>query len=225
MVEPFTIALHGVLQNFPEDDTKILIIGAGSIGLCTLAALRGLGSNSEIIVLSRYQFQTEAAYRLGANRVIEGGHTKKIYDEIANLSGGIVKEPIIGKPLLINGVDLTFECVGRKDSLEDSLRMTRNGGQVVLMGEHGVIKNLDWTPIITQDLNVKVAYLYHHAESYKGKQWKTINLAINLLSKGKVDLGWMVTHKFPLNEYKKAFRLTNHRGKNGSIKIAFDFQD
>jgi threonine dehydrogenase-like Zn-dependent dehydrogenase len=225
MIEPFACAIHAVLQNFPYDDDKVLIIGAGSVGLCTLAALRSLGSKAEIIVLSRYRFQTEAAQRLGADRVIQGGRTKDYYDEVAKLSGAIVQKPLIVKQLLIGGVDITFECVGSKGTLVDAFRLTRNGGRVILMGTPGIILNLDWTPIVIQNLDVKAEILYHHAENYEGRTWKAFDLAIELMSSGKVDLSWMVTHKFPLDEYKKAFELTKVRGKNGAIKIAFEFED
>ena len=60
MIEPFAIGLHAVLQNYPEDSEQVLIIGAGTIGLCTLASLRALGSKSEVIVLGRYDFQKKA---------------------------------------------------------------------------------------------------------------------------------------------------------------------
>ena len=44
MIEPFVIGLHTALKNFPQDNEQVLIIGAGTIGLCVLAALRQLGT-------------------------------------------------------------------------------------------------------------------------------------------------------------------------------------
>jgi len=225
MIEPFTIGLHAALQNFPENSDKVLIIGAGTIGLCTLAALRSLGSQAEIIVVGRYKFQAEAAERLGASRVILGSRDNSIYDEITQMSGAVLKNPIMGKPMVIGGVDSTFDCVGSNGSLDDSMRLTRNGGRVIFVGEPGVVHNLDWTPIFTQELEVKAAYLYNHVEKFNGKQWKTFDLAIELMSSGKADLGWMVTHKLRLEDYRQAFELTNQRGKNQAIKIAFEFEE
>ena len=225
MIEPFAIALHAVLQNFPKNDEKVLIIGAGTIGLSIIAALRALGSQSEIIVLGRYGFQAEAARKLGASRVILGSHNNGFYNEIAQWSNGIVKHPIIGKPLVIGGVDATFECVGSSRSLDDAMRLTRNGGRVILVGEAGVVKSLDWTSIFTQELEVRAAYLYNHVESFKGKQWKAFDLAIDLMANGKVDLGWFVTHQLQLEDYKQAFELMTQRGKNHSIKVAFKFDE
>jgi threonine dehydrogenase-like Zn-dependent dehydrogenase len=225
MIEPFAIGLHAVLQNFPDDSDRVLIIGAGTIGLCTLAALRALGSKSEIIVLARYKFQVEAAEKLGASHVILGSRKNSFYNDIAKLSKADLKNPIMGKPLVIGGVHSTFDCVGSKGSLDDAMRLTRNGGRVIFVGDPGVVSNLDWTPILTQELEVKAAYLYHHIENFGGKLWKAFDLAIELMRTGKVDLGWMVTHKFPLEKYNEAFELSNQRGKNMAIKIAFEFDE
>jgi L-iditol 2-dehydrogenase len=225
MIEPFTIGLHAASQNFPKDNDQVLIIGAGTIGLCVLAALRSLGSKSEIIVLARYPFQVEAAERLGASSVILGSRDNHFYQDVVEITGAILKNPIMGKPLVIGGADIIFDCVGSNSSLDDAIRLTRNGGQVVFVGEPGVVQNLDWTPIFTQDLKVKAAYLYNHVENYDGNKWKAFDLAIELLRGGKVDLGWMVTQKFRLEDYPKAFELTKQRNKIRSIKIVFEFDD
>jgi len=225
MVEPFAIGLHAALQNFPQDSEQVLIIGAGTIGLCMVAALRALGSNAEIIAISRYGFQSDAAAKLGATQVIRGSRDSSYYNDVVELTGADLKNPVMGKPLVMGGVDRVFDCVGSNSSLDDAMRLTKNGGQVVFVGEPGIVKNLDWTPIFTQDLEVKAAYLYNHAEEYKGQQWKAFNLAIDLMVNGKVDLGWMVTHKFELDDYKQAFSVTDHKKQGKAIKVAFEFPE
>jgi threonine dehydrogenase-like Zn-dependent dehydrogenase len=104
------------------------------------------------------------------------------------------------------------------------MRLTRNGGKVIFPGEPSIVHNLDWTSIFTQELSVKAAYLYNHVENYDGKQWKAFDLAIKLMDEGKADLGWMVTHKYRLEDYRQALELTHQRGKNEAIKIAFEFE-
>jgi threonine dehydrogenase-like Zn-dependent dehydrogenase len=225
MIEPFAITLHAALQSFPDDSEQLLIIGAGTIGLCMIAALRALGSQAEIIVLGRYDFQLEAANRLGANHVIRTSRDSRFYDEVVRLTGADLKNPIMGKPLVIGGVDRVFDCVGSNSSLDDAMRLTRNGGQVVFVGEPGIVKNLDWTPILTQDLEVKPAYLYNHVEEFNGKIWKTFDLAIELMDNQNLDIGWMVTHKFGLNDYKKAFSVIDQKKLGSAIKVAFEFSE
>jgi len=225
MVEPFATGLHGVLESFPTDKDKVLIIGAGTIGLCTLAALRALGSQAEILILARYPFQAEAAQKLGASKVILPAKDGDFYDEIAGLTSAKVYQPILGKRVVIGGVDLTYECVGSDNSLDDAMRLTRSGGRVVLLGMPGIAKGVDWSSIFVHELDIKGAYIYHHAESYQGKMWKTFDLAIELMAKGEIDLGWMVTHKFQLNDYKHALSMMGSRSKSQAIKAVFEFAE
>lgn len=223
LIEPFAIGLHAALQNFPKDSDKVLIVGVGAIGLGTLAALRALGSQAEILVLARHAFQEQAALRLGASRVIRAAGREAYYAELAELTQARLKRPVIGKPVMVGGADMVFECAGSSASLDDSLRLARNGGRVVLVGMPGLAKGVDWTAIFVQELVVRSAYLYHHAETFRGKRWNTFDLAIDLMARGKVDLGWMVTHRFPLDEYGRAFEMTRRRGGSEAIKIAFEF--
>lgn len=219
LVEPFAVGLHPALQHLPADDETVLILGAGTIGLATLAALRALGSQAHILVAARYAFQAEAAKRLGASDVIRGD----LYAEIARRTGGAGLKPIIGKQVLTGGVDRTFECVGSDSALDDALRLTRPGGTVVLVGVPGIAKNVDWTSIFLKELRVVAAYTYHRAEQFEGRTWSTFELAIDLMASGKVDLGWMVTHRIKLDEYDRAFKLLGQKGNSGVIKAAFEF--
>lgn len=225
MVEPFAVGMHAALQNFPKDDECVLILGAGTIGLTALAGLRALGSRAEIVVLARYPFQAEAAERLGASRVISAGRGNDYLAEVAEMTEAQVYKPLVGKRTVLGGVDCTFECVGSDRSLDDSLRLTRSGGKVILVGVPGIARNVDWTAIFAQELDVRGTYTYNNVEPFGGKTWQAFDLALDLMRRGELDLGWMVTHKFRLEEYDKAFSMLNQRGQNGAIKAVFAFED
>jgi threonine dehydrogenase-like Zn-dependent dehydrogenase len=219
LVEPFACGLHAALQHPPGDDETVLILGAGTIALATLAALRAVGSRAKIWVSARYPFQAEAARRLGASEVLSGN----LYDEIARRTGGAVLKPIVGKQVVTGGVDRVYECVGSDSALDDALRLTRPGGQVVLVGVPSIAKGVDWTSIFAKELEVVAAYTYHHAEQFQGRTLSTFDLAIELMASGKVDLSWMVTHRFTLDEYDKAFKLMGQKRNGGLIKAVFEF--
>lgn len=225
MIEPFSTSLHAVMQNFPADDKQVLILGAGTIGLCTLAALRALGSQAEIVVLARYPFQSDAAHKLGANKVISAGRNDDYYEAIQQLTGASIIKPILGKRVVIGGVDHTYECVGSRNSIDDAMRLTRGGGRVTLLGMSGIVKGMDWTSIFLNELELQGTYIFNHAEKFQGESWKTFDVAIELMSSGKVDLSWMVTHKFQLDEYKRALKMVGSRAENQVIKAVFKFDD
>ena len=222
MIEPFACSLHAVLQNPPHDDETVLIVGAGTIGLCALAAIRAIGSACRAIVLARHPAQVEAARRLGASDVIPGGADH--FEEVARLTGGKLLKPIIGKRVMVGGADRTYVCAGSDSAVDDGLRLTRSGGRVVLVSLPGIAKRIDWSAIFAQELTLSAAYAYHHAEQFQGETWSTFGLTLDLMARGNLDLGWMVTHRFRIDDYAQAFRLHSQRGQSGIIKAVFAFE-
>ncbi len=222
LVEPLACGLHAVLQNFPADDQFVAILGAGTIGLCTLAALRALGSKARVLIAARYPFQAQAAARLGADHVIQTDF-RDGYAQVAELAGGTLLQPILGKQVLSGGFDLTFECVGSDQAIDDALRLTRPGGRVVLVGVPGIARGIDWTTIFAQELTVRAASMYHHAECFAGRTWRTFDLALELFAQKKLDLSWLITHRYPLDQYGRALRELNQRRDFPVIKAVFDF--
>lgn len=221
LVEPLAVGLHAALQYPPRATDTVLIMGAGLIGLVTLAALRATGSKANIWVVARYGFQADAARKLGATEIIDG---KGDYlAEIGKRTDGQVLKPIIGKRILYGGgVDMTYECVGSDSSIDDSMRLTRNRGRVVLVGVPGITKGVDWTAIFSKELEVIASYIYNHAEPYKGENRSAFALALELMQNG-LDLSWLITHKFKLEDYARAFDLLERRGANKAIKAVFEF--
>lgn len=219
MVEPFAVALHAALMHTPAEDETVLILGSGSIGLCMLAALRAVGCNSRILMAARYRFQADAARKLGASEILSGD----TYAEIAKHTGAKVLKPTLGKLVAVGGADWTYECVGSDSALDDSLRLTQNGGNVVVVGVPGIAKNVDWTSIFIKELSVRASYIYNHVDMFEGATWRTFDLALALMASGEVDLSWMVTHRFKLDQYDEALKLHGQRGRSGVIKAVFQF--
>jgi len=219
MVEPYACGQHAVLIDFPKDDETILILGAGTMGLVTLAALRALGSKARILVSARYANQTEAAERLGASEVLRGD----LYPQVAERTGAEILKPLLGRLVVEGGVDRVYECVGSNRSLDDANRLTRSGGKVVLVGIPGIAKGVDWTAIFAQELTVLAARQFHDTEPYQGKTWRAFDLALDLMAKDKLDLGWMISSKYPLRNYRRALSDLAQKGSQGIIKAAFEF--
>ena len=220
MIEPFACGLHAALIDFPKDDETILILGAGTIGLVTLAALRALGSRARILVSARYDFQGQAAQRLGADEIIVGGD---LYEHIARKTDALILKPTIGKRIVQGGVDRVYECVGSDRALDDANRLARSGGKIVIVGVPGLAKGIDWTAIFSQELKVIAATQYHHAEQYKGKQWRTFDLAMDLLTSEVVDLGWMVSQRYQIEDFRDALNHLRNKKRHPIIKAVFEF--
>jgi threonine dehydrogenase-like Zn-dependent dehydrogenase len=220
MVDAFSSALHPVMRNYPKDSDKVLIIGAGVIGICTVIALRILGSKAHIMVLAKHAFQGKIAERYGADKVIY--LRKGYFEEVAKAVGGKLYKPVLGKPVLVGGADVVYECVGKDDSIDDALRFTRAGGKMVLVGLAAVTKKVDWTHIWFKELEVRGDF-YCSTEFYEGKRILTYQLALNFMVEGRLDLSPLLTHKFRLEDYKSAIKATANKAKSKLIKAVFFF--
>lgn len=222
LLEPFACALHGVLK-IPSDRTATLcIIGGGTIGLLTVAALRILGHRNRIIIFAKYPHQQRLASELGADDVLSPNSSR--YAAFCERTGATSYQPELGQQVLLGGVDVTFDCIGSSVTIDDALRFTRSGGEVILVGMPGIPKNVDWTSIWYKQLRVTGAYTYG-LETHNDEQIHTFTLGMRLLQKMEAHLRPLVSTLFPLRDYKRAIQTALNTGKTATVKTAFDLRD
>ena len=107
LLEPFACALHSVLKMPITETATLCVIGGGTMGQLTLAALRTLGYRNRIIVFAKYPHQQQLAQELGADDVLppNGGR----YAAFSELTGAESYQPELGPQVLIGGVAVTFD--------------------------------------------------------------------------------------------------------------------
>ena len=227
LLEPFACALHGVLKakssvgGICNLDSSICIIGGGTIGLLTVAALRILGHRNRIIIFAKYPHQQQLARELGADNVLSPNSGR--YAGFCELTGATPHQPELGQQVLIGGVDITFDCIGSSVTIDDALRFTRAGGEVILVGMPGIPKNVDWTSIWYKQLRVTGAYTYG-LETHNEEEIHTFTLGMRLLQKMETHLRPLVSMLFPLKDYKRAIQTALNTGKTATVKTAFDLR-
>jgi threonine dehydrogenase-like Zn-dependent dehydrogenase len=221
LVEPFSCCLHAALQANPPDEATVLVLGCGTIGLLTIAALRAAGSRCRILAAARYPHQQEMARVLGADVVI--GRERSLYDAVCAETGATRHQPEIGRPTFIGGVSMTFDCVGSGRTIDDALRVTAGQGTVMIVGMPGIPSGIDWTAVWYKELRVLGAYAYG-TETWRGERIRTFALALRLLARGDTPLKPLVTHRFPLDQYRQALAHALLAGRSGAVKVAFDFR-
>ena len=221
LLEPFACALHGVLKANLRDTDEVLIIGAGTVGLLTIAAIRALGKQNRILIIAKYPHQRELAYELGADEILPSD--RLIYTNFCSLTGAESYQPELGKPVLLGGVDVTFDCVASAATIDDALRFTRAQGRVMLVGMPAIPKNIDWTSVWYKELKVSGAYTYG-VESYAGEEIRTFTLGIRLLEQMGDKLVPLIGEKFPLKAYRPALQAAMSTGRSGSAKTVFDLR-
>lgn len=220
LAEPMASSLHPLLRHPPPSDGTVLVIGAGVIGQLLVAAVRAMGMRARVVVLAKYPFQAEMAQRLGADHAILLGRRDEHYDALAALLGGSLLRPMLGKRVIVGGADWTAECVGSARAVDDALRLTRPGGTVVPLGLPSLPRGVDWTPLWLKELRVVGSYAYAREP---GSGRRTMEIVLDWMASGRVDVRSLLTHTFPLEAFRQALATAAGKARTAAFKVAFRF--
>jgi threonine dehydrogenase-like Zn-dependent dehydrogenase len=215
-IEPLACAVHAALRAAPAPGDATLVIGAGSVGLFTVAALRHLTDAGRIICVAKHERQKNEALRLGTTEVV---HPSETYTKLPEMLGTTPYMPELGKPVVMGGAGKVFECVGAPGTMEDALRLTRPGGEVTLVGMPGTKSTLDLTALWYKEIHFSGSYAYS-LENYQGGKTSSFQLALSIAP--RIELQALVGPSFRLDSYKEAIAAARSAGSEGHIKVVFD---
>jgi len=221
LVDAFASALHPVMRTCPATDQTALVLGAGMMGQGVVAALRATGFSGRLLVVAKYPFQAELARHYGADDVIDA--RGDIYQAIAERTGGTLHKPVLGKRVMMGGgAHVVYECVGLDNTVDDALRLAYPGGTVVLIGLIGATRKVDWTFVWLKELTV-TGTLCSSSEDYVGQRKRCYQIILDWMAEGRLDLTPLLTHRFRLEEYKKALAMSFHKSQHQMVKAVFEF--
>jgi threonine dehydrogenase-like Zn-dependent dehydrogenase len=213
LIEPFACCVHAALRGAAAPSDIVIVFGAGTIGLLTVAAVRAFTPPKRLIAVAKHPHQRELARLLGADQVVAPG---ELYQRV-RFATGARRLDALDRPVLLGGADVTFECVGRADSLNDAVRVTRGGGRVVAVGMPGEEK-VDWAPIWQRELTVMGAYAYGVEADGQRTFAKALAAAPDL------HLDRLAGPLFGLGEYREAIEYAMKAGSLNAVKVAFDLR-
>jgi threonine dehydrogenase-like Zn-dependent dehydrogenase len=215
LIEPLACNVAPVRAHPIPDGSRVLVIGAGSMGLLTVASLKAF-AHVDITVLARHRFQAEHAEHLGANRIVltrDGDY----FTELAKITNSRLLKPILGPRINVGGFDASFVCVGNDVAVSDGLRFTRSGGTVVMLGNVARLGSVDWTPMWLKELTVHGSLCYHgHGAGTHGD----FAAAARMLSGPMGErLEALVTHVVPLEHARDAVMIALGRSRERAVKV------
>ena len=195
MLEPLGVALHAWDLAKLRIGETVAVVGCGPIGLLVVQLAR-IGGAAQILAIEPLAYRRELAAKLGAVPLIPGE------DLVSRVEGATEG----------HGADVAFELAGTLEAQEESAQVVKRGGRVVLVG------------IPAEDQ----VHITHHVARRKGLTIKlcrrmklTYPRAIALVRRRMVELGSLVTHRFPLERADEAFRLVERYG-DGVIKAVIE---
>jgi threonine dehydrogenase-like Zn-dependent dehydrogenase len=213
LVEPFACCVHAVRGAGITASERVLVIGAGSMGLLMTAALRSV-AGARVAVLARHPFQAALAGEIGADEAVlsRGDY----HDAVARVTGTRLHKPIIGRRVGSGGVAASFVCVDGPRAVEDAMRFTRQGGTVTLLGNVSTLRGLDWTPLWFKELTLRGTLAYG---DHAGTGTNAFVEAARLIAERRVNVGGLVTHAFALQDYRRALQVARSKGTEKSVKV------
>jgi L-iditol 2-dehydrogenase len=220
LTEPFACSVHAVRNSMPAPREHVLVIGAGSIGLLTIAAVKALVPDARVTSLARHPFQAEHATRLGAERVVfaRGGYLR----ELADAGEARLLKPIIGKPVGVGGFGRAFICIGGARATDDAMRVTRAGGTLVLLGNSARMDGIDWTPLWLKELTLRGSLCYgEHRHMSPARD--AFREAAGLIASRGAAVRPLLTHTFAIADYRAALATAMNKAEERSVKVAFRF--
>lgn len=222
LLEPTSVAVHAALRCPAHAGDKILIIGAGTIGLLLLQVIRALAPQVEVSVLARYPFQVEQATRMGAAHII---YPQDSYLGVQRVTKAQLYDGPLGNRMLLGGYDAIYDTIGSAHSLHNALRWARANASIVLVGLSLHMMHIDLTPVWYQEVNI-VGTLGHGIETWPSgtdEQHSTFNVVAELMHTGQIQPEQLITHRFALNEYRHALSTVTGKAQSRAIKVVFDY--
>ncbi|MGH9291312.1 MAG: zinc-dependent alcohol dehydrogenase [Acidimicrobiales bacterium] len=217
MVEPTACAVHAACSTLLAGGSRVVVLGAGTLGLCTVASLRAFCLVGTLVTVAKHPIQRRFAAELGSDQVVSPAELRRAARRVSGSlgigAGGRIER-------LAGGVDVVFDCVGSATSLADALSVVRPGGEIVLVGMPATA-DLDLAPLWQREIRLRGAYAYG-TEERNGTRRPTFELAFELVE--SAGLGRLVSTGYSIEDYEEAIAHAADAGRRGSVKIVFDMR-
>jgi (R,R)-butanediol dehydrogenase/meso-butanediol dehydrogenase/diacetyl reductase len=193
LVEPLAVGLHGVERARMNVGDKVLVIGAGPVGLAAIYWARRLGAG-KIVATASSTRRADMALAMGANAFVAPSE-----DPVA-----AVNDALGGPP------DVVFECVGVPGMIQRSCEHVKPTGKVVVLG---FCTDPDqWNPVVPLFKEVDVIFAVLYAI-------RDFQVCVDTMNAGSVEPRMMITDRVSLNETPAMFEALRQRGSQCKVLI------
>jgi L-iditol 2-dehydrogenase len=193
MTEPASVALHALRRTGVDAGDNVVILGAGTIGIILAQWAKICGAGRVFVTdISQDKLKVAMDYGFSCINSMQEDPVERIIKETKK------------------GADISIEAAGTPITFEQSLRMTRKLGKVILMGNVSgdvVIPERTASIILRSQLVIYGTWNSSIASIPKN-EWLT---ALHFMSSGALNLKLLITHRFPLSEANKAFDMMYNR--------------
>jgi L-idonate 5-dehydrogenase len=194
MMEPFAVALHAVKRADVVSGKRVLVTGAGAIGLAVAIAARAFGA-VPVVVSDVVASRRAKAVELGADAALDPA-ASDLSEQVRSLAA--------------DGFDVAFEASGSPVALKGAFELVRPGGTIVQIGT-----------LAAGDTPVPVSRLMNREIQYIGsmRYGNVFDEAIRLVASGRVNLRPLINGVFPLEQSAAAFDFAADKSQSFKVQI------
>lgn len=179
LIECLATPVHAVSQADDLTNSRVVIIGAGTIGFLTLVACQDAGATN-IVVVDLDDFKLERALRQGAHTVVKSSENTP--SEVVEALGG--------------PADVVFDCVAHESTVDEAMAMLRRAGSLMIVGVPPSSFPINMPRI--QDWEIRIQGCAAYTE-------KDIHKSIQIAANHKLPDDVIVTAQYPLESASEAF--------------------
>lgn len=199
MIEPAAVGVHAAGRLGDIKGMNILVLGAGPIGNLTAQAAKGLGAKAVMIT-------DLSDYRLGIAK--ECGIDYAINTSKEDLGEALAK--YFGE----SSADAVLECVGVQATIEQAIKVSRKGIDIIVVGVFGQKPAVDIGLVQDKELRLIGTLMYKEPDYYT---------AIDLIQSGRINLKPLITTYFSFKQYGEAYKFIEEN-RDRSMKVIIDME-
>jgi L-idonate 5-dehydrogenase len=194
MAEPLAVCLHAARRAGPLQGKRVLVTGAGPIGmLCMLVARQG--GAAEVVMTDVAKPPLATALKLGADAALNVAEDREALKPWAADKGAF---------------DVLFECSGNQAALKGALEAIRPGGIIVQVGIGGDM-TLPMNVIVAKEFDLRGTFRFE----------PEFALAVDLMGKGLIDVKPLISATMPFTDAVAAFDLATDKTRSMKVQLAF----
>jgi 2-desacetyl-2-hydroxyethyl bacteriochlorophyllide A dehydrogenase len=207
LVEPLSVGMNGVVRGQVEQGDKVVVFGAGPVGLGAALVARYFGAES-VVVTDLSEKRLAIAGQLGLDTF--QADSSDIEAFLKDRHGVVELDPLLGDQ---SNTDVYIEATGVGPVFEQILGLARKNARVVLIGVHFAPVELNMVNLLLRQLSIIASMAYSN---------EIFSRVVEMLESGAVDPRPMITHHFPLSQFGTAFEQACRADE--AVKVLVDCQ-
>jgi 2-desacetyl-2-hydroxyethyl bacteriochlorophyllide A dehydrogenase len=204
LIEPLAVALHGVNRSGARAGDKVVVLGAGPIGLGIVwwLAQRGV---QDVVAVDLSDYRLELARRLGARHALHAGRVdlRAVLGELHG-SGSIFGWPCVN-------TDVFIEASGAPGAIPDVVAMARFHAHLAVVAVHHRPVAVDFQTLLGKEMVVTTSMGYPDEFAQ----------VVDVLGQGRLDVAPLISHRYVFDDVLAAFATARDKQRAAKVMVGF----